>query len=158
MRQRSSQKLQLPVKAAFAAQAPEFPDALPPTRAQQAGLNYEKAVIKKLLKLFGKVQVHPWIVYSAANCRGICQPDALVLLSDNHIVIVEIKLSHVRNARNKLLHFYKPLIEYLYPTKTVTCLQIYKNTRKYAHKKPLNIYSLETTLKKGKYNECQFVG
>jgi len=158
MRRPRIRKLGLPLKAAFAPQPPEFPDAPPPTHAQQAGLNYERAVIKKLTKLFDKVQPHPWIVYSASNCRGICQPDALVLLPDDHLLIVEIKLSHVREARNKLVHFYKPLVEYLYPTKTVTCLQIYKNSRRYAHKHPLNIYSLEDTLKKGRYHECHFVG
>jgi hypothetical protein len=158
MYRRRTTKLGQPLKAYYAKTAPEFPGASKPTMAQQAGINYEKAVIKKLVRLYEKVEPHPWITFNAANASGICQPDALVWLNAEHILLVEIKLSHVREARTKLMHFYKPLVEYLHPNKTVTCLQIYKNVRRYAHKNALNIYSLEEKVKKGKYSECHFVG
>jgi hypothetical protein len=151
-------KLMLPVKAEWAKEPPEFPNALPPTAAMQAGINYEKAVLKKLEKIYRNVKASPWILYKSITRNGICQPDGLIFLAADHVVLVEIKLSHVRAAREKLMHFYRPLIEYLYPGTTVTCLQIYKNSRRGAHKKPHSIYSLDASLKKGTYNECCFPG
>jgi hypothetical protein len=151
-------RLMLPVKAEWAKHAPEFPNALPPTPAMQAGINYEKAVIKKLQKIYPKVEAHPWIVYKSVTRNGICQPDALIHVGPDHVVLAEIKLSHVRAARAKLMKFYLPLVEYLYPNKTITCLQIYKNIRKGCHKRPHSLYALDVSLKKGKYNECHFTG
>ena len=119
-----------------------------------AGIRYEKAVLARLKGLHERTTDHPWIVYKAAGGSGICQPDGLVWLTNNHLLVVEVKLSWVRAAREKLIHFYGPLVQLIHPEVTLSYLQIYKNGKRGSHKKPVSIFALDT-IQKGKYKECQ---
>ncbi len=141
------------VEARYATYVPDFPEQ-ERTHAQRSGLAYEAAVLKRLKSLYPKVEAQPWLYYRPAGQRGgICQPDALVWLPDNRLMIVEIKLTWVRSARSKLLDFYGPVVQIIHPTKDLCYLQVYKNTKKGAHKRSLSFYELET-IANGAYREC----
>jgi len=149
-------KLRPPLVARYSDYAPVFPVQIR-TAAQRAGISFEKAVQRRLQLLHKKVEPGPWLYYKAANKGGVCQPDALVWLAENHICVVEIKLSWVRPARKKLLEFYGPIVQALYPEAQLSFLQIYKNAKPQAHKKPVSIYALGG-LPVNKYKECQWLG
>jgi hypothetical protein len=144
-----------PTSAAFATQAPVFP-AQTRTAAMRAGLRYERAILRKLKLLYPGTKTSPWIVYRSPGKSGVCQPDALVLLPNGHIIIIEIKLSRMAPVRQKLMKFYGPLVELLYLGRPLCYLQVYKNTRRGAHKRPVSFFDLET-LKPGVYKECQLL-
>lgn len=149
-------KLGSPITARYADFVPDFP-RLPPTSAQRAGLNFEKAVHKRLVALYPRVEISPWLYYKTPRRSGICQPDALLWISDDHLCIIEIKLSWMRPARKKLVEFYGPIVHAVHPAPTLSYLQIYKNAKPSCHKKPLSIYTLEE-IPKTKYKECQWLG
>lgn len=149
-------KLRPPIAARLADYAPVFPPQVR-TAAQRAGISFEKAVQKRLQLLYKKVDVAPWLYYKAANKSGVCQPDALLWLTPQHCCIVEIKLSWMRPARKKLLDFYGPIVQAIYPKAELSYLQIYKSAKPDAHKKSLSIYTLDQ-IPVGKYKECQWLG
>jgi hypothetical protein len=144
-----------PTSATFATWAPVFP-AQVRTAAMRAGLRYERAILRKLQLLYPGTKPSPWIVYKSPGKSGVCQPDALVLLPDGRLILVEIKLSRMAPVRQKLMKFYGPLVQLLYPKASLCYLQIYKNARRNAHKRPVSFFDLET-LKPGVYRECQFL-
>lgn len=145
-----------PTSAAFATYAPVFPKQHR-TAAMRAGLQYERRVLRKLKLMFPGAKLSPWITYKAPPHSGtICQPDALVPLPDGRLIIVEIKLSRMAPVRQKLMQFYGPIVQLLYPKHKLCYLQIYKNVRPGAHKRPVNFFDLET-LKPGVYKECQLL-
>lgn len=144
-----------PTSAAFAAVAPVFP-AQVRTAAMRAGLRYERAILRKLQLLYPGTKPSPWILYKSPSKSGICQPDALIRLPNNRVVVVEIKLSRMAPVRAKLMNFYGPLVQLLYPDHQLCYLQIYKNARRGAHKRPVSFFDLET-LKPGVYKECQLL-
>ena len=140
-------------EARYATYAPVFPEQKR-TNAQRAGLAYEANVIKRLKSLHPQIEAQPWLYYRpVAQGGAICQPDVLVWLPDNRLLIVEIKLSWVRSARSKLLDFYGPIVQQIHPTKDLCYLQVYKNTKKGAHKRTLSLYELET-IANGAYRDC----
>ena len=145
-----------PVVGRYADFVPEF-EAQKRTAAQQSGISFEKAVLKKLKAIYGKVEPSPWLYYKTPKKSGICQPDGLVWLVDNHICIVEIKLTWMRPVRQKLMQFYGPVVKAIYPDAELSYLQIYKNARTASHKKALSIYALDE-MQMGKYKECQWLG
>jgi len=149
-------KLGSPVVARYADYVPQFPKQKR-TKAQQAGISFERAVQKRLTFLYPKVESSPWLHFKTPRRSGVCQPDALIWLSDNHICIVEVKLSWMRPARKKLLEFYGPIVQAIYPDATLSYLQVYKNAKSSSHKKPLSIYKLEE-IPPTKYKECQWIG
>lgn len=155
MAARSEDRLLRPLQASYAAYTPVF-EKTPPTNAQRAGLRYERQVVSVLQKLYPKSEFHKWIAYKAANKQGICQPDGLLWLPDNKLVVVEIKLTHVRKAREKLIHFYGRLVEYLHPNQKICYVQIYKNWRPACHKNPLTVDTL-SEIKAGQYKEIQLL-
>lgn len=141
------------LKVKYADYAPVFPDR-EQTAAQKAGVKFEKGVIRRLGFLYPKVEAGPWLHYSDGTKSGICQPDALVWLDEDTICIVECKLSHMRSARTKLLNFYGPIVQALFPRVRICYAQIYKNTKPTAHKRVLLIHDLHK-IRKGQYRECQ---
>jgi hypothetical protein len=149
-------KLGSPVVARYADYVPDFPKAQR-TSAQQAGLNFEKAVQKRLGLLYPRVEVSPWLYYKTPRRSGVCQPDALLWLSDDHLCIVEVKLSWMKPVRQKLMTFYGPIVAAIHPAPRLSFLQIYKNAKPAAHKKPLSIYKLDE-MPPTKYKECQWLG
>ena len=156
MRRRPSPKLGAPVTARYADYAPDFGEQKR-TAAQQAGISFEKAVCKKLAAIYGKVEAGPWLYYKSPKRSGVCQPDALLWLTDDHICIVEIKLSWMRPARAKLLDFYGPVVQAIYNDAKISYLQVYKNAKSDSHKRPLSLYKLDA-MPEGKYKECQWLG
>ena len=142
-----------PLSARYADYAPDFPER-EHTRAQKAGLTFEKNVIKHLKNLHTRVVPGPWLYYQAGRKSGVCQPDALVWLDEKLLCIVECKLSWVRDARQKLLTFYGPILQAIHPDVELCYLQVYKNARKGCHKRKLTLYELDK-LTKGQYKECQ---
>ncbi len=148
-------KLIPPISAWLLDEAPVFPGEDAPTAAQLAGLRYERRVVGALEKLYRQVVPGPWIGYRSRQKSGICQPDALVWLDSDKLLVVEVKLSWQRTARQKLMTFYGPLVQEIYNPKEMAYVQIYKNWKRGAHKKPLNFYELDADFKKGKYRECQ---
>ena len=149
-------KLGSPVVAKYADYAPQFPKQKR-TKAQQAGISYEKAVHKRLVATYPRVEVSPWLYYETPKRSGICQPDALLWITDDHLCIIEIKLSWMRPARKKLLEFYGPIVQAIYPGVTLSYVQLYKNAKTSSHKKPLSIYKLDE-IPRTKYKECQWLG
>jgi hypothetical protein len=149
-------KLGSPVTARYADYIPQFPKQKR-TKAQQAGLSFERAVHKRLVALYTRVEVSPWLYFKTPKRTGICQPDALIWLTDEHVCIVEVKLSWMAPARKKLLEFYGPIVQAIYPYAKISYLQIYKNAKAACHKKPLSIYKLEE-IPMTKYKECQWLG
>ena len=149
-------RLGLPIAARYADYVPDFKKTKR-TSAQQAGISFEKAVLKKLTAIYGRVEASPWLYYKTPKCSGICQPDALLWLADDHICIVEIKLSWMRPVRQKLMQFYGPVVSAIHKDVKFSYLQIYKNAKPSSHKKALSIYSLDT-MPIDKYKECQWLG
>ena len=149
-------KLGYPVAARYADYIPQFPKQKR-TKAQQQGISFERAVQKRLASIYGRVEIGPWLYFQTPKRSGICQPDALVWLTDEHLCIVEVKLSWMGPARKKLLEFYGPIVQAIYPNVTLSYLQIYKNAKTSSHKKPLSIYKLDE-IPLTKYKECQWIG
>lgn len=141
------------VSAKYADYVPEFQEC-ERTSAQKAGLKFEKDVIQRLQSLYTRVEPHPWLYYKTYKTSGVCQPDALIWLDENLLCIMECKLSWMRMARSKLLNFYGPIVQSIYPNTELCYLQIYKNWRKGCHKRTLSLYELDK-LKAGQYKECQ---
>ncbi len=112
----------------------------------------------KRLKLLGhEVKPGPWLVYKFAKKSGICQPDGLLWLSPTHCCILECKLTWKSTVRRKAVELYGPIVQALHPEAQISYLQVYKNSRKSAQKKPVSIYNL-ASLVPGKYKECQWLG
>ena len=149
-------RLGSPVIGRYADYVPEF-ERGQRTTAQQSGISFEKAVLKKLTSIYGKVEPSPWLYYKTPKRSGICQPDALLWLNDTHLCVVEIKLSWMRPVRQKLMTFYGPVVQAIHPTATLSYLQVYKNAKSDSHKKSLSIYKLDE-IPMGKYKECQWLG
>ena len=149
-------RLGSPVVARYADYVPAF-QKTKRTAAQQAGISFEKTVLKKLALIYGKVEASPWLYYKTPKRSGICQPDALLWLAPDHICIVEIKLSWMRPVRQKLMQFYGPVVAAIHKDVKLSYLQVYKNAKPSSHKKALSIYKLDE-LVAGKYKECQWLG
>lgn len=140
-----------PVYARYAT-APNF-STQRRTAAQLAGLRFEAHIIQKLTEQFAKVEAGPWLYYRADRCSGICQPDALVWIQPNHICLVEVKLTWQKPARQKLLEFYGPVVQALYPDAKLSYLQVYKNWKSGCHKRVIKLDDL-SQIKEGTYKEC----
>jgi hypothetical protein len=140
------------LEACYALRAPTF-EPQNRTAAQEAGIRYERAIIKRLKSLHERVDAGPWLYYRTATISNVCQPDALIWLTPSHCLIVEVKLTWKPNARLKLQQFYGPILRHIHPGATFSFLQIYKNGHKRAHKKPISLYDLES-FPKTKYKEA----
>lgn len=145
------------LKACYAPYKPEFGKASL-TAAQRAGISFEKAVQKKLTFLYPKVECGPWLYYKTKRTANVCQPDALLWLTDNHLCVVECKLTWVASARAKLKDFYCPIVQHIYPDAQISLLQVYKNAKPQSHKRAISMYELAEKLTPGKYKECQWIG
>jgi len=147
--------LKPPLRAQYASYAPTFVEQQR-TAAQKEGLRYEAAVLRKLKLACPKMKPGPWLYYRAANKSGVCQPDALLWLGPNLLCIVEVKLTHKYQAREKLLHFYGPVVQAIHPDVQICYMQIYKRASNRSHKRTLSIYDLDKH-KAGVYRECQLL-
>lgn len=142
-----------PIEAKYADYEPDFGEQTR-TAAQRAGILYEKKTLKRLESLYHKLEPGPWLYYKSATRSGVCQPDGLLWLSPDLLCILECKLSWVRGARHKLLTFYGPIVQAIHKKVELCYLQVYKNVRRGAHKRPISLYKLDD-MKPGSYKECQ---
>ena len=84
------------------------------TRAKHAGILYEKNVGDQFSKLkfdkwFGTVEHNPWFEYTDEFGSGICSPDYIIQVG-NGVIIVEVKLTWVSIAKQKLELLYAPVV------------------------------------------------
>lgn len=90
------------------------------TEAQRRGKRYENRVHKELLHLLAlspqihKLEHNPWFAFSAEDSEGACSPDFVLHLNSGVIVCVEVKLTWVPAALEKLEHLYCPVIRRVY--------------------------------------------
>lgn len=81
---------------------------------------------KRFAAFNARVTHGPWIEYYDQEGRGFAQPDAIVE-GAGWIVVVECKRTFVEEALQKLEYFYKPLVQALYPSCVIYCVQVCKH-------------------------------
>lgn len=108
------------------------------TRAQKEGLRYEKKAHEYLKKLLVaskdtefELRVSPWIMFrcSSDNPTRIrfCQPDALLISSDNtKLILFEIKYQHTNEAWKQLRLLYEPVLRFMFPLASIACIEMCK--------------------------------
>lgn len=95
------------------------------TAAQKAGKRFEKKLLAKLKDLpLIRVSIAPWIQYQNEVKLCFCQPDAILWLPLNTIVIVEAKLSHTADAYWQLRQLYEPVLRAIEPSARIHLLEI----------------------------------
>lgn len=121
----------------------------PPIRAAaKLGLAFERRVGRELSQhvaagRIAKVEHNPWFNYTDKGGVGFCCPDFL-LLTDFGLTIVEVKLTWVAEAAEKLRLLYTPVVAHVFgktPSVLVLC-------RRLAETSPVADVSLRTALAK----------
>lgn len=79
------------------------------------GLQYEQRVFTALKAFvsedkFFKIEHNPWFSFTDANGHNYCAPDILLHYKHSTVVIVEVKLTWVKEAKPKLDQLYVPVI------------------------------------------------
>lgn len=79
------------------------------------GLQYEQRVFTALKAFvsedkFFKIEHNPWFSFTDANGHNYCAPDILLHYKHSTVVIVEVKLTWVKEAEPKLEQLYCPVI------------------------------------------------
>lgn len=94
------------------------------------GKTYERTVHRKLCKVLPLDAVHynRWIRFEDSSGRHFAQPD-IFILTDKRVILLECKLTQTEEAEFQLCYLYKPLLELLFPSKEVVCVQVCKNLR-----------------------------
>lgn len=89
-----------------------FPPQTGLTPKQKAGLRYERKVHERLQEQYGLAYLPSiWFDYFDGEDIKHCQPDGLLLLPDDRVlVIVEVKYSHTPEAFWQLEHLYVPVL------------------------------------------------
>lgn len=85
------------------------PRVLPPptTEQQRQGLRYEKKVVRALKARNLTLEHNPWFEYLG----GVCCPDIIIYeLSQNRVIVVEVKLTYTPEALVKLRTLYCPIV------------------------------------------------
>ena len=103
-----------------------FTKSRPSSTAAQKGLAYERKVFKQLNQLFVEnyfsfIEHNPWFEYEDFYGHHICSPD-FILHQKDQLIIVEVKLTWVPEARGKLESLYQPVIEKALGTKTTSLI------------------------------------
>lgn len=83
------------------------------TDAQHIGLRYEAQVQSQLVKLFQEYVPEPELSFYDQGVRRSVRPDG-ILVRKNHLVIFEIKYTHVPEAWWQLEKLYKVVLDGLY--------------------------------------------
>lgn len=94
-----------------------FPEVSPSrrmTKAQRAGIRYEKKVLKRLKESFGnELLVSPWFKFEDRHGTRYCQPDG-VLYRETRPTVIEVKLSFTPHAWWQLRKLYEPVVRRAY--------------------------------------------
>jgi hypothetical protein len=91
----------------------ESATGVPPTKAQLAGLRYERKVQEKLAQFFqNEYRPGPWFKYQFEGAKTplLGQPDGVWEMK-NSVVVVEIKIRWCAEAWWKLKRVYAPVVE-----------------------------------------------
>lgn len=99
---------------------PKFiPLARPRKGSKRYGLSYEKSVAERSGGLHGK-----WFEFEDANGIGYCQPDVILLL-EGEAIVVECKLTEVDEARKQLGRLYIPVVSAALrrPARGIVCVR-----------------------------------
>jgi hypothetical protein len=121
--------------------------------AAKNGLRYEKRVGKELehmvkLGRLGKVEHNPWFTFVDKYGAGQCCPDFLIWDmpgDDGFVIIVEVKLTWIAEAPQKLYDLYQPVVSNALGV-NVTSLVICRNTAPMA---PQSHFSLREAIMSG---------
>lgn len=79
-----------------------------------------------LARFPGQYIPSPWIKYIDGSGRHWCQPDGILYLRSNRLIIVEFKYQHTADAWKQLRLLYEPVITFLHPGAAVSSLEIVK--------------------------------
>lgn len=91
----------------LAKRIPPRPLPKPTTLQQKQGLRYEKNVVKALRARGFDLEHNPWFEHT----HGVCCPDIIVYeLSQNRAIVIEVKLTFVPEALDKLRTLYCPIV------------------------------------------------
>lgn len=96
------------------------------TRIQRKGILYEKKVARALVEWASSddLILHgQWIYWGGA----VCQPDLLLIPPRGPILIIEVKLTHKKNAEKKLREVYGPAVDRIFAGRGIAYAQIFKN-------------------------------
>lgn len=95
----------------------------PSSEAAKLGLRYERSVGKRLsnlaLYINGTLEHNPWFRYrdllsSEPEKLKLACPD-FIFLYENKIIVIECKLTYVRDAEQKLIDVYIPIVRAAFP-------------------------------------------
>jgi hypothetical protein len=79
--------------------------------SRKAGLTFERAVFKKVGKVYPMALHNPWIAFADANGSGFACPDIVV---PSARLLIEVKLSYTPLAIPQIEDLYLPLVEALW--------------------------------------------
>lgn len=96
------------------------------TSSQRAGLRYERQTNELLLKKFPHYMPGPYIHFVDGDTARTCQPDGIAIFNDLAFIF-EIKYQHMPEAWWQLEKLYRPLLEKLWPTKTISCVEVVRS-------------------------------
>ncbi|HEX3623787.1 MAG TPA: hypothetical protein VH280_00020 [Verrucomicrobiae bacterium] len=98
----------------------------------QMGVRYERRLFKAIQALGFKAEHNPWFMYTATGFRPqFCSPD-IILDHDQFLIVVECKLTYRKQAEEKLLDLYIPVVKLATGQKRVYPLVICKNLTPFA--------------------------
>ena len=92
---------------------------------------FERKIAKYVDRLFPSTPFFYdyWIEFTADGKYGWAQPDCWKVF-DDCVLVIESKLSQKpRSATGQLKRLYRPLLEFLYPGKTIIMVHAFKNKR-----------------------------
>jgi hypothetical protein len=121
----------------------ERPTFIPPackiSKAQRAGLLYEKRVAEYFRALYDEVVHGAWIKYDDRYGSGYCQPDIIIAKPSAPLVVVECKLTATKGAYKQLRDMYLPVVAKIYGVdkKKIKLVQICKNLTERFAKEPM---------------------
>jgi len=99
------------------------------TRAQRAGVKYERAVRKAFEERFPfGVEWHPWLRFMTGSKQGwlYCQPDCILHFA-GFSVVVEVKAGHSETAWWQLRRKYQPVVQRLLKPKPIFVTEVCKS-------------------------------
>jgi hypothetical protein len=91
------------------------------------GLSYERKIVRDLMRSVWLVEHNPWFEFQDELGVSTCCPD-IILTADSKIIVIEVKLTWVPEAIEKLRGLYCPVVEYALAAE-VFPLIIVKNLR-----------------------------
>lgn len=94
------------------------------------GKTYERTIYRRLKAILNEdcIFYNKWIRFEDKTGTHFAQPD-IFIVCPSKIFLLEVKRTQTLEAELQLKFLYKPLLEYLFPSKEVFCVQVCKNLR-----------------------------